>query len=375
MIKYMKKYIFLFLVVSNAFAQIDPQATIETKELRNKLNEISLSNSRGKQTVLLGQQNAFHEGQGKLRDNSNIKEDLSSDMYAAVGVNPAVAGFDFSEIGPWNIHLIRAQMREIHKRGGVITLSWHTPSVVDDGIGKNSAHDISAPVVKHILPGGKAHEAFLKQLNSLADFFLSVKDIPIVFRPWHEHNFFWFWWGTHHCTKTEFIQLWQLTVNHLMSQGVHNLLYAYSPISIGNYFKRYPGDNYVDVFGLDHYFQNKVIDRIVYSLNSPLLHWKKAVVKLSQAAVKHDKIPAVTEFGLAGVYYNQFWTDYFSWPVEKEGMEQIIGVGNAPAKAPAFILLWRNDVSDPKHFHGPIPGHKNNANFESMMSKKIFQGL
>lgn len=371
----MKMLICLILMSFSAFAQIDPNATVETKKLRKKLNDISLSIGKNNQKILMGQQNAFLEGQKRRLDDSNINESLRSDMHDAVGVHPAVVGFDFSEFHSGNIALITHQMREIHKRGGVVTLSWHAPCVVNDWIGNNSAHDVSTPVIKYILPGARHHKAFVAKLDLLADFLISVKDIPIVFRPWHEHNFPWFWWGDAQCTPSEFIQLWRFTVEHLMSRGVHNLLYAYSPISLGPYFKRYPGDNYVDIFGLDHFYKGQVLDRFIYSFSSPLLDWRKSLVELSQDAAQHDKIPAVTEFGLQGCYYDRFWTDYVSWPLEKDGMSAITGPGLVPKKAPAYIVLWRNNPDSRRNYYGPIPGHHNNDNFKLMMSKKIFQGL
>lgn len=359
----------------SAFAQIDPNATAATKMLRKKLNDISLSIGKKNQKILLGQQNAFLEGQNRKLNNSNIKDKLESDMNDAVGVHPAVVGFDFSEINGENHKLIPYQMREIHKRGGVVNLSWHAPTFAKDLIGNNSSHDITAPVVRHILPGGKHHTGFLLKMDSLVAFLGSVKDVPIVFRPWHEHNFPWFWWGNMHCSEKEFIGLWRFTVNYLKSKGVHNLLYAYSPISLGNYFHRYPGDDYVDVFGIDHFFRGGYIDHLAYSFISPLSDWRKSVLEVSQAAVEHDKIPAVTEFGLEGCYYRKFWTDYVSWPLEKEGMEAIKGVGLAPKKAPAYILLWRNNPNSRRNHYGPVPGNRNNDNFKLMMSKGIFKGL
>jgi len=374
-IMFIRLFICIFLTSLGAFAQIDPKATAATKMLRKKLNDISLSIGKSRQTILLGQQNAFLEGRGRKLDNSNMNGKLTSDMYDVAGVHPAVVGFDFVEIHSGNSKLIINQMRGIHKRGGVVTLSWHTPTVVRDFKGDNSAHDTSTPVVKHILPGGKRHKEFLVQMDSLASFLLSVKDVPIIFRPWHEHNFPWFWWGNVHCTETQYIGLWRFTVEYLQSKGVHNLLYAYSPISLGNYFKRYPGDAYVDIFGLDHFFRGRVVDNMIYSIRSPLSDWRKSVLELSQAAAKHDKIPAITEFGLQGSFYKNFWTDYVSWPMEKAGMEELTGVGRAPAKAPAFILLWRNSATSSVFNYGPYPGHKNNDNFKLMLSKKIYKGL
>jgi mannan endo-1,4-beta-mannosidase len=365
----------LFLLSLSSFAQIDPQATLETRLLYKRLDKIGRSISDSEQKVLIGQQNAFYEGRGWRLSNKDIGKELRSDMKTSVGIHPAVVGFDFSEIGPWNEELVIWQIKQIHERGGVITLSWHAPAFVKGRFGNNSSFDVSSRVVKHILPGGKAHKDFLKELNRMSSFFHRLKDVPIIFRPWHEHNFFWFWWGAPFCTKSQYIGLWRFTVDYLRSQSVHNLLYAYSPISIGDYFFRYPGDEYVDILGVDHYLRGKFSDRFLYSFTSPLKDWRKTVIKLSQAAVERNKIAAVTEFGLESAWYENFWTKYFAYPLEKDGMEELLGKGKAPQKGPAFILLWRNDPTMPKHYFGPIPGHKNNPNFIEMLTNGLFLGL
>jgi mannan endo-1,4-beta-mannosidase len=369
---FLKLFVFFSLSV---LAQIDPEATGETRALYKRLDEIGRSISEGEQKILIGQQNAFYEGRGWRLTNTDIGRELRSDMKTSVGIHPAVVGFDFSEVGIWNEDLVISKAREVHMRGGVVTLSWHAPSFVKDRIGNQSSNDVSSRVVKHILPGGKAHGVFVKEIDRLVTFLQKINDVPIVFRPWHEHNFFWFWWGNPFCSKSQYISLWRFTVDHLRSKGVHHLLYAYSPISIGDYFNRYPGDEYVDILGVDHYFRDRISDRFLYSLRSPLLDWKKTVIKLSQAAVDRNKIAAVTEFGLETSWYHRFWTDYFARPLEKEGMEEILGEGKAPYKAPAFILLWRNDPHMAKHFYGPVPGHRNNPNFMEMLSGERFIGL
>lgn len=160
-----------------------------------------------------------------------------------------------------------------------------------------------------------------------------------------------------------------------MSRGVHNLLYAYSPNQIKeDYLDRYPGDRYVDILGGDHYFFNRLFDWWSYGFK-PLTEFKHGVIWLMQEAERRNKIPALTEFGLETSSYRNFWTDYMSWPVERAGMEQILGEGKAPSRGFAYVMLWRNDMSDPKHFFGPVPGNKNNQNFLDMLSKNIFKGL
>ena len=56
-------------------------------------------------------------------------------------------------------------------------------------------------------------------------------------------------------------------------------------------------------------------------------------------------------------------------------MEEMTGAGLAPKKAPAYILLWRNNPNSRRNHYGPVPGNRNNENFKLMMSKKIFVGL
>ncbi len=347
---------------------------MEARELYRKLHQISDS-INSDQKILIGQQLAFSEGKGWRKDNQHIGLELISDMDKAVGLTPAVLGVDFNEIGNWNRDLLVDQMREVHRRGGAVTMSWHTPALINDGKGNGSSWDKTTSVVDRILPGGDYHHKFISQLNNLADFFIEIKDIPVIFRPWHEHNGSWFWWGGKNCSKDQYLKLWEVTVKHLKRRGVHNLLYAYSPTGVDEYYlERYPGDQYIDILGVDFYFYNKFFDLAINGLNS-LNKYKKGIVWLCEEAARRNKIPAVTEFGMETSSYKRFWTDYFGWPLERAGMEQILGRGKAPKKGPSYIMLWRNDMTDKNHYYGPIPGHKNNTNFKELLTKGIFQGL
>jgi mannan endo-1,4-beta-mannosidase len=369
------KIVFLLLLwISICSAQTDPLSSRETKDLYQKLNNISLS-INSKQQILIGQQNAFSEGRGWRYGNNEVGTELKSDMNEAVGLHPAVLGIDFSEIGDWNVELFKYQMRKIHAKGGVITLSWHMGALVNDGKGDQSSKDKSTKIVKRILKGGDHHHILLKELDRLVSFLKEIKEIPVIFRPWHEHNYSWFWWGKRHCTRSEYIELWKTTIEYLQQNGIHNLLYAYSPTQIKNdYLDRYPGDEYVDILGVDHYFYNKIIDLTLLGL-TPQKDYKEGIIWLCEEADRRNKIPAITEFGQESSHYERFWTDYFGWPLMKESMEEIVGVGKTPKKGPAYIMLWRNDMNDPKHFYGPIPGHKNNQNFIELLSTSIFHGL
>jgi mannan endo-1,4-beta-mannosidase len=363
-----------FMVVSTLFAQVDRNASSEVRELYKRLNDVSLSINTN-QKILLGQQNAFMEGRGWRYGNQEIGLDLKSDMNEVAGLHPIVYGIDFSEIGQWNKELIKSQIEMVHKKGGVITLSWHMRALIDDGKGDQSSKDKSTKIVHRIIKGGDHHHVLLKELDRLIEFLKEIQNIPVIFRPWHEHNYSWFWWGKNHCKKQDFIQLWQTTSDYLKNQGVHNLLYAYSPTQIeSNYLDRYPGDNFVDILGVDHYFYNKIYDLALIGLN-PLKKYKEGIIWLCEESVRRNKIPAITEFGQESSHYSRFWTDYFGEPLMKESMEKLTATREAPKKGPAYIMLWRNDQSDPKHYYGPVPGHKNNDNFKELLDTGIFQGL
>ena len=62
----------------------------------------------------------------------------------------------------------------------------------------------------------------------------------------------WFWWGKRWCTTDEYKAIYRLTVDYLRNSGIDNLLFAWSPDAIAG-LEFYPGDDYVDILGMDIY--------------------------------------------------------------------------------------------------------------------------
>ena len=85
--------------------------------------------------------------------------------------------------------------------------------------------------------------------------------IPVIFRMYHEHTGDWFWWSSQQSTPEEYKQLWIMTCDYLQkTKQVHHLLYAYSSSNVQSeehYLERYPGDQYVDILGFDHYLKGR----------------------------------------------------------------------------------------------------------------------
>lgn len=339
------------------FAQqpCDPAATKKTKALFHNLHAIA-----GKK-ILFGHQDDLAYGVNWSREAGR------SDVHESCGAYPAVFGWDLgSKFGPdrsYNLDSVNfADMRywigEVYKMGGISTLSWHLDNLTSGG----SSWDTTRSVV-HILPGGKDHAAFLEQLDYLAGFLNSLqtngrrkKSIPVIFRPWHEHTGSWFWWGGRNCTTDEYVQLFRFTVDYLRkTKGVHNILVCYSPDVFrdeNHYMERYPGDDFVDIMGLDYYYRNDNLTRITTDLPAKL----KIVGSL---AVAHQKCAAFTETGFETIPHEKWWTEML-----------LPSVAETPI---AYILFWRNARTN--HHYAPYKGHPSAADFATFSKNKkmVFQ--
>jgi mannan endo-1,4-beta-mannosidase len=214
--------------------------------------------------------------------------------------------------------------------------------------------DVSKPAVKYIIPGGGAHNEYKKILTTIGNWAKSLEAddgtlAPVIFRPYHEFDGDWFWWGASHCTVEEFTTLWKFTVSYLRdSLNVHNFIYAFSPDNKFNneaeFLERYPGDEWVDMVGMDNYGD---LGRDGYNI-------KRAARKLkivSDYAKKKGKLAAFTETGLESIPDTTWWTETLLKTMQMHDMNL------------SYVLVWRNDVNSPTHYYAPFPGHKSAPNF------------
>lgn len=323
---------------------VDAQAEPETQALFLQLQRLATDH------ILFGHQDTTAYGVGWRAEPNR------SDVKSVTGSYPAVYGWDFANVrqngGEMPGALCRELVIESYRRGGVNTFSWHMFNPVT---GKNF-YD-TTPAVAAILPGGEKHAEYKEALDLLAAFAHSLKGrdgsghIPIIFRPFHEQLGNWFWWGRQDCTAEEYVALWRFTVEYLRDEkGVHNFLYAYSPNigygreSDGAYLERYPGDDYVDILGLDAYVKN--MDEAL-----------KAIREIVTLARDRGKIAALTEAGypdgLSKTDRRDWYTRALLEPLRNDSIAQGI----------AYVLVWRNAHED--HFWVPYPGHPGEEDFRA----------
>jgi mannan endo-1,4-beta-mannosidase len=341
---------------------VDANATKETVALFYNLKRLA------KTKTAIGQQDAFNSFYQDAGGDSDIKKNT--------GYDPAVLGSDFMFITDKNNNnqadnwfyqqeqKIVSDVKAAYAKGIINTFSWHLrePNKEDSFYAADMTAEQKATAFKSILPGGANNEWYKKKLDKIASVILNLKGsngelIPVIFRPFHEFDGSWFWWGASFCTPEEYKQAFQFTVDYLKNtKGVHNILYAFSPdnsyTTEANYLSRYPGDKYVDIIGMDNYgdFNNQG------QTGSDKANTKLKI--LSDYAKAKVKIAALTETGYRVTSTTPVITDWFSTLLYNALTKNDIQI--------SYVMFWNNNKDG---YYVPTGSVSNAVDFKTYSSK------
>ncbi len=306
----------------------------------------TLNNAVAQNKILLGHQDATAYG------HSWKYEADRSDIFEMVGDYPAIIGWDLGDVELSHennldgvpFEFMKQEIIKQHERGGINTISWHAYNPVGD-----TAWDTGEGMVTSILEGGENFEMYQERLALVADFLDSLRDsegnlIPIIFRPWHEHNGSWFWWGDQWCTHQEYRKLWDMTYKFMEQRGLNNLVWCYMPME--NDHDKAPNIEQFDMVGLDEYPYNGRIDTYIESFNAKL-------DKLKEYKTKYNKIITISETGYEGMPNNNWFTEVVLPLIENEPV--------------SYILFWRNAWDKPEHFFCSFKGHGSEEDFRNFV--------
>lgn len=298
--------------ISKAAANIkvtDSELDESAKALQSYLNGLKNSDQ-----VLFGHQNDVSRS---VNANASL-----GDVYDVTGSVSGVFGIDTlalagSEAGGTDAASALRNSVEYSKKaaqnGAIVSLSAHMPNFTNSKIKKNDdgsydffncdfneSKDLSNDSLKTILPGGENNEVYNAYLDIIADYAnqLAKDKIPVMFRPLHENTGSWFWWGSTN-SEESYKSLYRYTRDYLESNGVHNMLYVYSPCgpvsSEEDFMSRYPGDEYVDVLGFDYYADYTYGQAADESYFENLDSTCQVVSKIAD---EHNKIAGISECGV-----------------------------------------------------------------------------
>ena len=228
---------------------VNPNATKETKALMSYLADVY-----GKK-IISGQQEicGSHNYEGSESDFAYIKE--------KTGKMPALRGFDFMNFRGngllWDDLCAERVIDWYKNKGGIPTVCWHWFS--PGNIGKkadNSFYTESTTfsISKALTSGTAENTALLNDIEFMAGKFkqLQEADVPVLFRPLHEAEGGWFWWGAEgpeNCVK-----LYRLLYEKFTNEyHLNNIIWVWTSYTYDTSSKWYPGDDVVDILGYDKY--------------------------------------------------------------------------------------------------------------------------
>lgn len=285
----------------------DDGATAETLALYSYLQNLDV-----KDQVLFGHQNDTHKSVNTKGTGSDTK-DVTGSISGVVGIDSlALTG---AELGLTDTDEAVKKSIEIGKdaaaEGAILTLSMHMPNMSNAKIKKTDkgydfsecdfaeSKDLSNNCAKEVLPGGKYNAQFTAYLDIIAEYANGLKDTPVLFRPFHECDGGWFWWGNASTDNETYKALFRYTEDYLNEKGVDNFIYIFSPggpVDSDSYLDRYPGDDYVDVLAFDYYDDYSSADA-AYS-EEFMSNLKTSCQNLKNIADEHGKVAAIAESGV-----------------------------------------------------------------------------
>ncbi len=239
-------------------------------------------------------------------------------IESITGKQPALLGFELLAYSPninyWdtdeecmeevegNYGTLR-QAWEWAKQKGVLTFTWHWFSPVG-GHGKSFfADNTDFDARQALAEGTPENRALLQDMDMMAALLrpFCAAGVPILWRPFHEGDGNWFWWGKRGPETVK--ALWRLMYDRYTNlHGLNNLIWVWNTAVP----ECYPGDDTVDIISCDIY---------------PPAHEHTAHLdKLAalQGITRQQKIPLIGEIGAipsaqALAKDKAAWVSYMTW--------------------------------------------------------------
>ncbi len=226
---------------------------------------------------------------------------------------PVIIAGDFMDYSPSRVRYgghpknLSKKMIALANSGFVLSMQWHWNAPTNllntsdepwwrGFYTEATTFDVAAAMAN---TNSAEHTLLLRDMDVIAAQLniFSSNNIPVLWRPLHESEGGWFWWGAQ--GPEAFKQLWRLLYNRLTQyHGLNNLIWVLSSEDPA----WYPGDDVVDIIGVDAYPTDR---------SDPLsARWEALKTRFNG-----KKLIALTEFGGApdipkmqqfGVWFSYF---------------------------------------------------------------------
>jgi mannan endo-1,4-beta-mannosidase len=228
-----------------AETSLEPANPNANPQARAMLKYIQSLNARQDKRLLSGQFTDAGNG-ASLR--------LLNEIHDQTGHWPAILGADYADFpkGSLSSKAPNKAAIEYWNQGGLVTLSAHlyNPANPKGGGLRDQGVDLNSVLASD----SETHTRWVQELDLMAAGLQELREagVVVLWRPFHEMNGDWFWWGGQE--PDTFIKVWRHMFDYFTkTKGLDNLLWVYSPNHGEKTAAYYAGDRYVDLVGLDAY--------------------------------------------------------------------------------------------------------------------------
>ncbi|MBS4198044.1 hypothetical protein KHA93_00020 [Bacillus sp. FJAT-49732] len=238
-------------------------------------------------------------------------------IYQQTGKKPAVLGLDFIDNSPSRVERgtsadeVKVAIDWWNNEGGIAAFTWHwnAPKDLIDQPGKewwrgfytdSTTFDLQY-ALNH--PDSEDYQLLFRDIDAISAELKKLQDanVPVLWRPLHEAEGGWFWWGAKGPEPAK--ELWKIMYDRMTNyHKLNNLIWVWNSVSP----EWYPGDEYVDIVSYDSYPGN-------YNY-APISNYFERLVEL----VDNKKLIAMAENGpipdpdLLPLYHAN-WSWFSTW--------------------------------------------------------------
>lgn len=242
-------------------------------------------------------------------------------IMEVTGKQPALLGFELLSYSP-NINYLdtdRECMDEVEKnygtlkrawewaeQKGLITFTWHWFSPLGGRSKSFFTQNTDFDASKAVIEGTPENKALISDMDMMAGLLRPFcdKQIPILWRPFHEGDGNWFWWGVKGADTVK--KLFRLMYRRYTDiHGLHNLIWVWN----SQVPECYPGDDVADIISRDMY---------------PEKHLHTSQSEMYHNLIKITRQPKITLIGETGTMpdpeaiHNEKtgWASFMTWSGE-----------------------------------------------------------
>lgn len=267
----------LIEVYESRYQLSNPNADNNTKKLYDYINDVYGT------AIITGQQESTWMG----------SPDYEMDyIFENTGKYPAIRGLDFMNS---DFDGVVERSIEWHEKGGIVTICWHT-GVISSGY--QESKDDNPDFSKLLTEGTDEYNEMIESWDKAAVALQELRDagVPVLWRPFHEFDGGWFWWGKGGAEN--FIKLWRMMYDRYTNEfGLTNLIWVLGycgEVKDG----WYPGDEYCDIIGSD-----------TYDNSTHVTAWNKlSAMETGKPITFHEcgRVPRIVMFEREGAMWSWF---------------------------------------------------------------------